>query len=111
MQEVNNMEEIVKFENGLITCADELCQKMCELNAAQKKLDGMKKDIQAQLLEIMRANGIKKFNNDYFTATYIAPSKRENIDKAVIKVMYPEAYEAALTETEISDSVRLTFKK
>lgn len=101
---------IVKLEGNNIIIAKDICFKMRELNIAKKKLEELENEVKFELLEAMAKNGIKSLENDYFKATYIAPTTRKTFDSKALKVCQPDIYELYASETTTSDSVRITYK-
>lgn len=61
--------------------------------------------------EQMENRGIKAIKNDNFTITYKAPTTRQTVDSARLKVEQPDIYSQYLKETNIKSSIEIKLKK
>jgi len=61
--------------------------------------------------EQMENRGIKAIKNENFTITYKAPTTRQTIDSAKLKVEQPDIYSQYLKETNIKSSIEIKLKK
>ena len=61
--------------------------------------------------EQMEQRGIKAIKNENFTITYKAPTTRQTIDSAKLKVEQPDIYSQYLKETNIKSSIEIKLKK
>ena len=72
-----------------------------------KELEAQKKALSQGLLKLMQKHGVKTYKGDYITLSRKAASTREDIDKAMLKDEYPEAYAACMKITNISESLQI----
>lgn len=100
--------ELVKFENNALSVAEETLQKISALNEAKIELDFLMDRVKKELLEVMRDNGIKKFENEYFSATYVAPTTQKRVDTNALKEQ--GLYESFLKEIEVKETLKVSFK-
>lgn len=97
--------------------AGELLVKIAEAEAAIKNFELLKKEVEAQnetlkaqLLEAMKAQGVKSFENDVLKITYVEPTTRETIDSKRLKAELPEIADKYKKISKVKDSVRITLK-
>lgn len=76
------------------------------INAAKERRDAML----SKLKEAMRENGIKKWETERMTLTYVASTFRKGIDTKKLREERPEIASVYETENEIGDSVRIRLK-
>lgn len=83
-----------------------------EVISIENQLKAMKereKALKEGLLELMRSEGVKKWQSDALTLTYIAPTKRTAVDSTKLKKEYPDVYAECLRESNVSDSIKITI--
>lgn len=105
------------YQSKQLAIADDLMLQVIEAEAVIKQFDLQKKEAEANaeklrqmLLEQMREQGIKSFENDRIKLTYIEPTTRETIDSARLKKEMPEIAEQYKKVSNVKDSVRITLK-
>lgn len=94
-------------KNELVS-AEELA-KIAQFNQLKIEVDAINERIKTKMLESMKGNGIKKIENDYFTATYIAPSERVSVD--VNKMKSNGIYPMYTKVSSVKESVRINWKE
>lgn len=100
--------QLVKYENGQLTIAQEAMQKIAQVNAMKKETEKLEKQIKTEMLDAMELYDIKTIENDYFKATYIEENTKTVVDtKALIK---DGLYHKYSKETPVKASVRMTYK-
>ena len=77
-----------------------------ELAERTQKLGEIKEELKNYMVE----NGIKKFEDDFISLTYIASIVRITIDTKRLKEEKPELWDEFSKKTEVKDSVRITVK-
>lgn len=77
-----------------------------EIKKIEKKQEEMYEQIKVQ----MEQRGIKKFENDFISITYVEPTKRDTFDSKGLKADNPELYAQYLKEIEVKSSVRIKAK-
>ena len=106
-----------KFELKKIA-SDEQLMQLLEVEALiksieekKKKAEEQAKELRAELMKAMEANGVKSFENDLIRITYVAPSTRQSIDSAKLKKEQPAIYASYLKSSEVKASLRITLKE
>lgn len=102
------MKEIEVKENKIVI-ANQLLQECKEGQELKKKIEAREKKVKAEILKVMKENGIKSFENDVVKITYVPESKKKTLDTDMLKAL--GIYDDFLIETTASDFVRMTFKK
>ncbi len=105
------------YEQKQLVVAGELVEQLADAEATIKHFELQKKEAEANaeqlrqaLLEAMRAQGVKSFENARLKITYVAPTTRETIDDAKLKKELPEIAEQYKKISKVKDSVRITLK-
>lgn len=81
-----------------------------EINIQKKKLDEQEKLMRQKLLEAMETFGVKKFENEHVSFTYVAPTTKTSIDSTKLKKKYPDIAEECSKVSNVSASVRISVK-
>lgn len=102
------MEELVKIENGEITVAEEIVNKIIEFNKAKKEMEYQEKLLKDGLMEAMNNLGIKRFIINGLSATIKDGSSRTTIDSKRLKEECPDIYEAYSKTSEVKSSITLS---
>ena len=102
------MNEIVKVENGEITVAQELVNKIIEFNKAKKEMEYQEKLLKDGLMEAMNEVGLKKFIINGLSATIKDGTTRTTVDSKRLKDECPDIYEAYSKTSEVKPSIILT---
>jgi hypothetical protein len=63
-----------------------------------------------KLLEAMEQYGVKTFENDMLSVTYVAPTTRTTIDSTKLKKDMPEIAEKYQKVSDIKASIKITVK-
>lgn len=67
-------------------------------------------NLRDELKVAMKANGVKKFDNDFLSITYVAETERVTIDTKRLKEEKPELWNEYSKTSTVSDSVRIKVK-
>lgn len=102
------MEELVKIENGEITIAEEIVNKIIEFNKVKKEMEYQEKLLKDGLMEAMNNLGIKKFIINGLSATIKDGSTRTTIDSKRLKEECPDIFEAYSKTSEVKSSITLS---
>ena len=102
------MEELVKIENGEITVAEEIVNKIIEFNKEKKEMEYQEKLLKDGLMEAMNNLGIKRFIINGLSATIKDGSTRTTIDSKRLKEECPDIYEAYSKTSEVKSSITLS---
>ena len=105
------------YKGRQLAVAGELLDQIAKGEEKIKNFELLKKEVEAQnevlkaeLLEAMKTQGIKSFENDALKITYIEPTTRETIDSKRLKEERPEIAEQYKKISKVKDSVRITLK-
>lgn len=78
----------------------------------EKKLaEENRNKVRDKIIEIMKAQGITKFENENISITYIAPTDAETFDSKKFKEEHPNTYQEYVKITHKKESVRITLKE
>lgn len=83
---------------------------IASLTAHKKAIEEQEKAMKAALMEAMEKYGIKKFDSDLLTLTYVAPTVTHGIDSAKLKKKYPDVAAACAKDTPKAGYVKITLK-
>lgn len=67
--------------------------------------------VRDKIIEVMKAQGITKFENENISITYIAPTDAETFDSKRFKEENPNTYQEYVKITHKKESVRITLKE
>lgn len=87
----------------------DVVDEVISIETELKSLKEREKILKDGLLALMRENGVKKWEGDGLTMTYIAESTRKAVDSTKLKKDYPEVYAACMKESKVSDSIKITI--
>lgn len=102
------MNELVKVENGEITVAEEMVNKIIEFNKAKKEMEYQEKLLKEGLMEAMNEVGMTNFSINGLSATIRKGSTRITIDSKRLKTECPDIYEAYSKTSEAKSTLILT---
>lgn len=100
--------ELIKIENGQIEIAQEFLTQWKEFQQQKEVMELQEKKVKQALLEAMEANGIKKWDNELLSATYVEPQVRKIVDTQALKS--EGLYDLYTKESVTKPSVRITWK-
>jgi predicted phage-related endonuclease len=87
-----------------------IIQKISDLMLTKKQLEEEEKQLKEKLKEAMEFYGVKKFESDHLTITYVAETITTTIDTNKLKKKYPDIAEECSRETKKSAYVRVSIK-
>ena len=67
-------------------------------------------EIKEQIKISMEENDIKKFENDYISITYVAPTTRTTVDSKLLKEKYEDIYKECSKVSDVKSSIRIKIK-
>ena len=107
--ELYQQKQLVVAEDLLLQVA-EAEQKIKDFDLLKKEVEKQAELLKQQLIDTMREQGIKSFENDNMKITYVEPITRETIDSTRLKKEMPEIAEQYKKISNVKDSVRITLK-
>ena len=104
------MNNLIEVNNGEISLQQEVIDKLvfCETQIAEAKK--IQDEYKQAILQAMENNGVKKFECDTLSITYVEPTTRDTIDSKTLKVELPEVYNSYCKTSNVKASIRLKVK-
>jgi len=84
--------------------------RLAEIEKAYKKMDEERDKLKADLLAAMEKHNINKWENDFMTVSYTAPTTRTSVDSAKLKKELPDVFEKYSKTSNVKSSVRFKLK-
>lgn len=81
-----------------------------QIELQKKEAEAKAEELRQMLLEKMRDEGIKTFENERIRITYTAPTTRETIDSAKLKKEMPEVAKQYTKVSNVKDKITITLK-
>lgn len=94
----------IEVRNNQIVISEEMNRVFDEYQAYKNKVEAFR----VQLLDAMKKNGIKKFENEKIQVVYKGESKSKRLNTNALKE--DGLYEMYLTEVPVSESITIKFK-
>lgn len=85
-------------------------KQIIQLEAILKDIKTKEEELKNGLLELMKQNGVKKYESDRMIITYVAPTSSARVDGARLKEKYPDVYKDCVKTSETKDSIRIKNK-
>lgn len=102
--------ELVKYENGAIQVALEVCKKIADFEKKALEIELQKKNLKETLKNVMETHNLSTFENEYIKVSYKKASERKTVDSKKLKEECPEIYEAYTKTSNVSSSISLEVK-
>lgn len=102
---VENINEDVMLSKTL-----QVCKAIETLENEKKQLDAEFEKLKTGLLELMKANGVKKFENEFIRLTYKEPTIRISLDSKKLKEEMPDVFENYKKESKVKESILIKIK-
>lgn len=102
-EEIGEVIDLNKQVPDVIKAISDLCKE-------KKKLEEKEKTMREALKKAMEDYGVKKFENDIISVTYVAPSKQNRIDSAKLKKELPDVASKYNKQSNVSAFVKITVK-
>lgn len=99
----NNELEISKLE-------EEMTMAITKLKNTQSALKEANEEIRTQIMKSMENNEIKKYENDFISITYVAPTTKNTVDTKKLKEEYTDIYNKCLKTSDVKASLRIKVK-
>lgn len=108
-QFVNPITESIN-EDMMLSKTLQVCKAIEALENEKKQLDAEFEKLKTGLLELMKANGVKKFENEFIRLTYKEPTTRTSIDSKKLKEEMPDVFDKFKKESEVKESILIKIK-
>lgn len=109
----SDCENIQEVENSLTAFQSKevvLINTISSIEQQKKALEEQSKTMRERLLEAMEQYGVKKFENDILSVTYVAPTTRKSIDTTALKKEYPAIAEHYTKTSNVKASIKIVVK-
>lgn len=100
--------ELVKVENGQIVIAQEVEDRLKAFQIEKARMDMLEKRIKEAMLNAMKENNVKSFENDNVRITYKNATTRKTVDTQALKD--EGLFDLYCKETPVKESVQITWK-
>lgn len=98
--------EVVPFENK----AAAVIQGITDIVTQKKALEEQEVSLREQLEKAMSEYGVKKFENEQLSITYVDATTRSSIDSKALKKDLPEIAEKYSKVSNVKASIKITVK-
>lgn len=95
----------------LNTQVPDVIKAISNLCTQKKQIEEQEKLMRQKLQEAMEQYGVKKFENDVISVTYVAPTTRTSIDSTKLKKELPDIAKKYSKTSNVSASVKITVKE
>ena len=99
----NNEIKIEQLENQMTIA-------ITQLKNAQTSLKETNEKIKQEIMTSMENNEIKKYENDFISITYVAPTTKNTVDTKKLKEEYTDIYNKCLKTSNVKASLRIKVK-
>lgn len=109
-----NCEDMQEVENSLTAFQSKeivLINTISSIEQQKKALEEQSKTMRERLLQAMEQYGVKKFENDVLSVTYVAPTTRTSIDSTRLKKELPEVAEKYSKTSNVKASIKIVVKE
>jgi predicted phage-related endonuclease len=103
VQYANNELQVEEINN-------KISEVIADLKSKQENLENINKEIKEKILATMEENGEKKFENEFISITYVAPTTRTTVDSKKLKDEQPQIFEQYSKVSNVKSSVRIKVK-
>lgn len=108
MQELLTLYANNELELGKIE--EQISIAIAELQSKQQELQTKNEEIKEQIKLAMEQNEVKKYENDYISITYVAPTTRTTVDSKLLKEKYEDIYNECSKTSNVKSSLRIKIK-
>lgn len=103
--------EMIQVVDGQVEVLPKPLEELKSLQRTKILITIREEELKQELLNAMEKHGIKKVENDLFSATYIEPSERITIDSKKLKQDQPKIAEEYSKVSKVKSSVRVKFNE
>lgn len=104
---IENSTVLTEFESKTIA----VIKAIADISTRKKELEQQDKLMREQLEKAMNEYGIKKFDNELISISYVEPTTSTTIDTAKVKKLYPDIAAECSKTTSKKGYVRITVKE
>lgn len=103
LQYTDNELQLNKIEEQIAIAISNLQQQ-------QQQLQQQNDQIKEQIKQSMEQHEIKKYENDFISITYVAPTTRTTVDSKLLKEKYEDIYKECSKTSDVKSSIRIKIK-
>lgn len=115
LNEPKGTKELVRVDEGQLIIAQQIKEQLINFELAKKEIDKQQKEYKSKIEEVMRENGITKYesNDKTLMITLGEDSITETVDKDKLFLKYPDVYrdEEIVKESKRKGSLRITIRE
>ena len=108
MEELLNIYANNELELGKVE--EQISIAIADLQNKYQELQNKNNEIKEQIKEAMEKDEVKKYENDYISITYVAPTTRTTVDSKLLKEKYEDIYKECSKVSDVKSSVRIKIK-
>ncbi|MEG2832474.1 MAG: hypothetical protein RR923_06870 [Bacilli bacterium] len=109
---MNELLEVYKNnELQLSEVEKQISLAIADLQNKANDLQTKNEEIKEKLKLSMEESNTKKYENDYISITYVAPTTRNTVDSAKLKTMHEDIYNECLKVSNVKSSIRIKVKE
>lgn len=109
------MEDLLQlYSNNELQIAEvekQISLAVADLQKKQQELTSKNEELKEQIKKAMEENEVKKYENDFISITYVAPTTRNTVDSAKLKAQFEDVYNQCLKTSNVKSSVRIKVKE
>ena len=109
----NESTELVRVDEGQLIIAQEIQKQLIDFETVRKEIDKKEKELKATLYNVMRANGVTKYesNDKRIMITLGEDGVTEKVDSNELWLKYPDIYRELVQETPRKGALRITIRE
>lgn len=115
LNEPEEPKELVKVDEGQLIIAQYMKEQLINFELVKKAIDKQQKEYKSKIEEVMRTNGITKYesNDKTLMITLGEDSTTETVDKDKLFLKYPDVYrdEEIVKESKRKGSLKITIRE
>lgn len=82
-----------------------------DLEVEAKNIKNQQETLKIDLLNAMETHGVKKWDNDVMTISYVAPTTRTSVDSTKLKKELPDVFSKYSKVSNVKSSIRIKLKE
>lgn len=115
LNEPEEPKELVRVDEGQLIIAQYMKEQLINFELVKKAIDKQQKEYKSKIEEVMRENGITKYesNDKTLMITLGEDNTTETVDKDKLFLKYPDVYrdEEIVKESKRKGSLRITIRE
>ena len=103
----------IKFKAAVPSLPKETLPVLKQLEALEiqsKSIEEKQKKLKEDLLQAMEKYGVKKWDNEVMTISYVAPTTKSTVDSKKLKEELPDIFSKYIKTSNVKSSIRIKLK-